>query len=125
MKIQHLIRAAALAGGLLSAVPFATAVIVTPVIDRDAPAFTAPAPQSVVAPTGLPRRCLDQVVQVGLTIDEEGRPHNVRLISPRDAALERELLPAVAQWQFRPAQRRGQAVAVEVILPLAFAEQSR
>lgn len=121
MNVKNLLRFSAVAAGMLSCHALASASVVPAILTADHE-FTAPAPRTVVAPTALPRRYVNETVRVALTIDEQGRAHHVRLAAGRDEALARELLPAVAQWQFKPAMKNGRAVAVDVILPVELAE---
>jgi hypothetical protein len=115
MNFNKLLLAATVAGGLLSAA--SAAVVVTPLV-TDSTSFTAPAPVKVVAPTEIPRRYQNETIRVSLTVDEAGRARNLDLLNGRDPSLVKRLLPAVAQWQFKPATKDGQAIAADVILPL-------
>lgn len=123
MNIQRILRLAALGGGLLSLLSgVAPAAILPSVITLDEQEMVAPAPRSIVTPVGVPRRYLNEVVRLSLTVDETGRPRHVRLLACKDAALARALLPAVARWQFSPALKHGRPVSVEVILPVELVE---
>lgn len=115
MNLTKSFLAATLAGGLLAAA--SAAVIVTPLV-TDSTTFTAPAPMKVVAPVAIPRRYQNETIRVSMTIDASGRAHNLDLLNGRDPSLVKRLLPAVAQWQFRPAMKDGRAVAANVVLPL-------
>jgi protein TonB len=61
---------------------------------------------------------LDAVVRADGTIDAR----TIRIVRSLDPAfgLDREAVEAVKQWRFRPAMRKGQAVAAIVTLELAF-----
>lgn len=122
MNAKRLLLAATVAGGLFSAATLSARVVVTPPATE--PAFTAPAPAMVVAPTNIPRRYQNETVRLSLTIDKEGRPRHIDLLDGRDPGLVRHLLPAIAQWQFKPATRNGEPVAVEVVLPLTLVESA-
>lgn len=115
MKIKSIILAATLTGGLLSAA--SASVIVTPLV-TDSTTFTAPAPVKVVAPVAIPRHYQGETIRVSMTIDESGRAHNLDLLNGRDPSLVKRLLPAVAQWQFKPAMKDGRAVAADIVLPV-------
>ena len=80
--------------------------------------FEAPVPTSVVNPAGLPRRFEGATVNLSLTVDANGQPHDIALVSPRDPALSRALLAAVGQWQFTPARKNGVPVSIRVELPV-------
>lgn len=114
MNSKNLFLAAILTGALLS-----SASAFTP----KAPAeFVSPAPTRVVAPVNLPRSHLGAIVTLRLTVDADGRPHNIQLLSERDESLARQLAAAVSQWQFSPARRDGAAVSATIELPLELIE---
>jgi TonB family protein len=121
MNTRRLLLAAALAGGLLSTAAVSQASVVVTDIVTDA-SFRAPVPVKVVSPQNLPRRYMNETIRLSLTIDETGKPHNVTLLSDRDPKLARNLLPAVEQWQFKPAMKDGRAFPAEVVLPLEVVE---
>ena len=114
MNSRQLLLASALAGGLLS-----SASAVTRVAPAD---YAAPAPATVVAPTGLPRSHIGAIVTLRLNVDAAGQPSNIQVISDRDPALTKRLVEAVAQWQFSPARQNGVAVGATVELPLELQE---
>jgi TonB family protein len=114
--MKSVIVSAALLGGLFSVSSFAN--VVAP-LSAPAPArFAKPVPSEVVNPAGLSRRHEGETVQLSLTIDEAGRPHDIKILSPKDQNLSRSLLPAVAQWKFTPAMQNGAPVATKVVLPV-------
>jgi TonB family protein len=117
MNLKKLILVVALAGGLFSAT-VASAVTIS-LVDQTAEAVVlAPQPVKVVMPTGLLARYEGATVMLKMTIDEVGRPQDVSLVSDRSMNLIQNLLPAVKRWEFSPATRDGQAVPMEVILPV-------
>jgi outer membrane biosynthesis protein TonB len=83
-----------------------------------------PVPVSVVHPTNLPLRFKDTTVQVVLTIDAQGVPHDVSAAGGMPADFAKQLLPVVAQWRFSPMYENGKAVAARVILPIELTEES-
>lgn len=114
MNSRHLLLASALVGGLLSSASAAT---------RVAPAdYAAPAPATVVAPTGLPRSHIGAIVTLRLNVDAAGHPSNIQVLSDRDPALKQRLVEAVSQWQFSPARQNGVAVGATIELPLELRE---
>jgi protein TonB len=121
MNARHLLLAATFAGGLLSAAQ--AAVVVSP-LSIESPEFTAPVPAMVVAPDAIPRQYQNEVIRVSLTIDAQGRVHHADLLDGRDPGLVKRLLPAIAQWQFKPATKNGQPVAARVVLPLQLVESA-
>jgi protein TonB len=123
MNHKNILRTAVLAAGLLSASIASAALAVDSVVATDAASYSAPAPLTIVAPSGIPRRFQNETSRLSLTIDESGRPRNIELLSARDAALVRHLLPAVAQWRFSPAMKNGRAVATNVVLPIELVDE--
>ncbi|MES1167601.1 MAG: TonB family protein [Oleiharenicola lentus] len=115
-KIKFL--AIALLGGLLSASALSASVVTDPSSQAGRAGYAAPAPSRIVRPTGIPRRYEGETVRLSLTIDEQGRPHKISLLTERDPRLIRQLLPAVARWKFTPAMQNGRPVAADVVLPL-------
>jgi outer membrane biosynthesis protein TonB len=84
---------------------------------------TLPVPISVVHPTNLPRQYENVTVQIELTIDENGVPHNVKPAGQMPKDLAARLLPAVSQWRFKPSHTAdGKAIATTVVLPLELVE---
>lgn len=119
MNSKNILFAATLAGGLLSSAVVASAsVVVDSAVMAESAAYSAPAPMKVVSPTGISRRYKGETIRLSLTIDADGQPHNISLLSGRDPNLVRQLLPAVAQWQFAPAMKNGKAVPAAVVLPI-------
>lgn len=124
MNLKEFLCAATLAGGLLSASTLAAAVVVDSASMGDVASYAAPAPLKIVAPTGIARRFQGETIRVSLTIDENGSPRNISLLTARDPNLERNLLPAVARWTFSPAMKDGRPVAVDVVLPIELVDET-
>lgn len=123
MKTRHIILATALLGGLLSSAALAT----TTAAHHSATAalkLEAPAPDRVVAPTGLPRSAEGATVTLALTIDAAGRPHDIQVVSRGDKGLTKSLVSAVSQWSFTPARKNGIAVPAKVLLPIRLVDHS-
>jgi outer membrane biosynthesis protein TonB len=122
MKKINLFLVATLAGVAFSAVnTFANSADQCPACS---PAkATLPVPVSVVHPTNLPRQYENVTVQVELTVDAKGVPHNVKPAGQMPKDLAARLVPAVSQWRFEPAHTAdGKAVAATVVLPLELVE---
>lgn len=115
MNAFKLLAGAVLFGGLISASSFASSSAAGAAA---AALTTVPAPSTIVAPEGLPRRFVGTTVKLTFTVDENGRPHDIALVKPTDRDLARSLVPALAQWRFTPAQEGGIPVAKRVMLPL-------
>jgi TonB family protein len=124
MNFKNLLLAATFTAGLLSVASVSASVIVDSAVTTDVASYSAPTPLKVVAPSGIARRFQGETIRLSLTIDEAGRPKNISLLSARDSNLERNLLPAIAKWQFAPAMKNGRPVSVDVVLPIELVEKS-
>jgi TonB family protein len=118
MKTTQSLLSAVISAGLLSTVSLAN-VIVSPAVPAN---FAAPAPASVVSPTGLPNRYIGKTVRLTMIIDAAGQPHDIKVVSHGDAALAHKLVAAVSQWQFTPARKDGAPVSTRIELPLELVE---
>ena len=119
MKSLKYLLGAALFGSLLSVSAYA--------LNRDnvpAPVVTTPFVKEVVHPSGLMPRHEGVTVNVCLTIDTQGQPHDIRLLAPRDPYLVKQLIPTIAQWRFAPATKDGVPVTMRVILPVKLIAES-
>ncbi len=121
MNSKLLLLAATLLGGVVSASATTTDAHASV---AHALKFEAPVVTSVTSPTGLPRRYENASVTLSLTVDAEGRPHDIRIVSQDDRKLAENLLPAVAKWQFTPAKKDGVPVPTKVILPILLVDSS-
>jgi hypothetical protein len=124
MNLKNLLYAVALAGGLLSSSLASASPAKNTAVTTDAGLYSAPTPLKIVTPSGIPRRFQNETIRLSLTVDDTGRPRNIHLLSQRDPALVRHLLPVVAQWTFTPAIRNGQPVSSEIVLPIELVDQS-
>jgi len=122
MNPKKLILTGAVLGGLLSVAVIAPAAVVVSDLVTDSLVYTAPTPTKVVAPVNVPRRYQTETIRLSLTVDAQGRAHNVELLSARDPSLVQRVLPAVAQWQFKPAMLNGRAVSADIVIPLQFVD---
>ena len=87
-------------------------------IDRPA-ALQAPVPVTVVHPTELNQAYRNYQATVSFVIDTEGRVHDVQPVGDMPRDLQARLLPAVAQWTFKPSTNaKGQLIERHVVLPL-------
>jgi len=84
------------------------------------------APQPIESPApSYPREALRNgdsgTVLLRVHVGADGIPYAVDLVrSSRSRPLDRAAADAVRRWRFRPAQRDGQAVPGEVLVPIAF-----
>lgn len=118
MNPKNLLLAVTVAASLLSASVLSATVVIEPAGLTDGVMYTSPVVVKTVNPTGISRRFQGEIVRLGFTIDEQGQPRNIALLSGRDPNLVRHLLPAVAQWRFTPAMKNGRAVSADVVLPI-------
>lgn len=119
MNRIKLFLAAALVSGFLSTTVVANVSANSDLSFHD-PAVAPPEAITVVAPQSLPRRFLGKTVTVAMTINENGQPTEIELVSPTDRDLARSLIPVLSQWQFAPAHEGGEHVTKRVILPVEF-----
>jgi len=56
------------------------------------------------------------VVVVDLTVDESGKPTNLKVVKSADPFTDRGVLDAVSQYQFQPGTLDGTKVAVPVTI---------
>ena len=77
-----------------------------------------PVPISVVTPQIHGSSMIGETLEVAFTVNTAGKPSDVSVLSSRDADLSQEVVAAVKQWQFKPAQKDGIAVPMKVILPV-------
>ena len=59
-------------------------------------------------------------VTLGVVIDRDGRPRNIRVVRSLGMGLDERALAAVREWRFQPATKDGQAVAVIVNIEVNF-----
>jgi periplasmic protein TonB len=57
---------------------------------------------------------------VSLIVGVDGKPHNVHVLQSAGMGLDEEALDAVEQYEFKPATRDGQPVAVYVNVEVNF-----
>ncbi len=83
----------------------------------EAEQFVPAQPLVTVAPE-ISDRHAGRVIKVRLTIDSEGRPHDIRVTNSIERELVKRIVKAVSQWEFTPATRGGIAIESRVVLPL-------
>jgi TonB family protein len=57
---------------------------------------------------------------LGVVVGPDGRPHNVRVVRPLGKGLDEKAIEAVQKWQFEPARKNGQPVAVLINVEVQF-----
>jgi hypothetical protein len=77
----------------------------------------APYPTRIVRPgVSLPR--YQKYVLLHAIVSENGRFRELRVVNPGMAETDRAILSAVSGWEFRPADRDGVPIAVEILLAI-------
>jgi periplasmic protein TonB len=79
-------------------------------IDTPDPTYTEQARQAKIEGT-----CV-----LGLIVDADGHPRDLRVIRGLGYGLDEKALEAVKQWRFQPARKDGQPVNVQVSVEVAF-----
>lgn len=60
------------------------------------------------------------VCTLGLIVDANGRPSNIRVLSSLGMGLDEKAIEAVKNWKFEPAMKDGHPVAVEIAVEVDF-----
>lgn len=59
-------------------------------------------------------------VQLFIEIWEDGKPHNIRVLTGLGMGLDEKAVEAVKKWRFRPATRHGKPIRVQAELEVSF-----
>jgi TonB family protein len=86
-------------------------------IDSSRPVSGVPVPVAVVSPH-VSQDYVGATVEIEFIVDSKGQASDFSVKSSPDHELAAEVVAAVKQWQFTPAQRDGAAVATRVVLPV-------
>jgi hypothetical protein len=105
--------AGALIGASLANVAFATTAS-APVAIKD----SQPTPTFVVEPMNLPRSFAGGVLYIEFTLDENGRPRDIRLPSTDDYTMKQQVRKAFSQWQFAGGRTDATITSKRFVLPL-------
>ena len=93
-----------------------------PVLDIG-PGITPPRVTRQVNPTYKPDaegfRITGSVI-VGLVVSSEGEPKNVHVVRSLGKGVDESAVEAVEQWQFEPARKGNQPVAVKITVEIRF-----
>src|SRR5579864_3232065 len=60
------------------------------------------------------------VVVLGVVVGKEGLPTNVSIVTPLGGGLDSKAVQAVQRWRFKPAEKDGQPVPVEIAVEVDF-----
>lgn len=77
-----------------------------------------PEPTKVVNPVNLPRDFVKSTVEITLSVDENGVPSQIQVVSNVNREVAKQVVSAVSQWRFAPKYVDGQPVAGDFVLPL-------
>lgn len=80
------------------------------VLNQHEPSFSEPARKSKFQGT----------VTLGLIVDPSGNASNVHVLTPLGCGLDEEAVRTVETWKFKPAEKDGNPVAVEIAVEVAF-----
>jgi TonB family protein len=59
-------------------------------------------------------------VELALVVGADGRPRDVRIVTPLDKDLDKKAIKAVQRWRFEPALREGQPVEMPIDVSVSF-----
>src|ERR1700689_966419 len=59
-------------------------------------------------------------VIIGLVVSSKGEPKNVHVVRPLGKGVDESAVEAVEQWQFEPARKGNQPVAVKITVEIRF-----
>lgn len=60
------------------------------------------------------------IVILNVIVDKTGKVQNIRLVRPLGMGMEEAAVAALKTWRFKPAEREGEPVAVEMNIEVAF-----
>ena len=80
------------------------------VLNQHEPSFSEPARKSKFQGT----------VTLGLVVDRSGNASNVHVLTPLGCGLDEEAVRTVETWKFKPAEKDGDPVAVEIAVEVDF-----
>jgi protein TonB len=66
------------------------------------------------------KKHFEGICVLGLTVDTNGIPGNIRVVRSVGPELDRKAMEAVSQYRFMPATRKGQPIAVQINLEINF-----
>jgi len=110
---------------LFYAAAFLIGSVLTASFVRASDTFVPPLPPKAIEPLRLPPEVERGTVRLRLSIDQSGHPRKIAILSVCDPAIEKQVLPAVAKWQFSPATKNGHPVEADVILPLQLVQSAQ
>jgi len=60
------------------------------------------------------------VVTLAVTVDKNGLPQNIQIASPLGGGLDAKAVEALSRWRFKPAEKDGQPVDVQIAVEMDF-----
>lgn len=94
-------------------------------LDSASKAPGMPVPVAVVSPRNVSPDYAGTQVKVSFTVDTQGTPTDLAVVSSPDAMIAKVIVDAVKKWRFTPAQKNGTAVATKVVLPVQISDGYR
>ena len=82
-----------------------------------------PIPASVVKPTGLPLGFSRALINIEFSLDQAGKPHQIKVLSVEDPMFKRHLVDAFRQWRFEAGASDADA-SQRFVLPLELRAES-
>lgn len=83
---------------------------------------SAPAPRpilaSVVKPTNLPLQFAGGLINIEFSLDQDGQPRDIKVLSVKDRALKERIVEAFRQWRFETGARDAASEQKRYVLPL-------
>lgn len=87
-----------------------------------------PVPVRTVAPdypAAMKNQGVSGLVMVKCTVDDQGNVAETAVVKSSNEAFDKNAIDAVKKWKFKPARQDGNAISVQVTIPIKFvAEQS-
>ena len=107
----------------VSAPPIPAPVAPAAPVSASAPGVTSPRPIYRVEPSytdGARTSKLQGSVLLGIIINDQGRPEEIKVIRSLDPGLDEQAVQAVQQWQFTPGMKDGAPVSVTAVIEVNF-----
>jgi len=92
-------------------------------VSASAPGVIPPRPIYRVEPSytdGARATKLQGSVLLGILINDQGRPEDIKVIRSLDPGLDQQAMEAVQQWQFTPGMKDGLPIAVTAVVEVNF-----
>src|SRR5438270_2917755 len=88
--------------------------------DGVSPPKVTHAPEPQFSEAALALKLFQGTVTLGLVVNKDGRPSDLRILQPLGAGLDMKAVQTVENWKFLPAKKNGQPVSVEIAVEIDF-----